>query len=96
MMMQSGKGLTSKELENVHYGPGAPGGYQHEQSIAGNSQRYGEQKLQNEDLRSLRSEFDYANKKKFTDVLTESQRGGSGLKGLEKLQNHGGKKNLDG
>jgi len=27
MMMQSGKGLTGKDLENVHYGPGAPGGY---------------------------------------------------------------------
>jgi len=26
-MMQSGKGLTGKDLENVHYGPGAPGGY---------------------------------------------------------------------
>jgi len=31
--------------------------------------------IKEEDLRSLRSEFDYANKKKFTDVLTESQRG---------------------
>jgi hypothetical protein len=39
-----------------------------------------------EDLRSLRSEFDYANKKKFTDVLADSQRGNSnGLKGLGAL-----------
>jgi hypothetical protein len=31
--------------------------------------------MKEEDLRSLRSEFDYTHKKKFTDVLTESQRG---------------------
>lgn len=40
-----------------------------------------------EDLRSLRSEFDYANKKKFTDVLADSQMGGggNGLRGLGAL-----------
>jgi len=35
MMMQSGKGLTSKELEGMQYGPS--NNYRHEQSITGNS-----------------------------------------------------------
>ena len=41
----------------------------------------------------MRSEFDYANKKKFTDVLAESQSGQNpnGLKGLENLQGNGKK-----
>lgn len=54
--------------------------------------------MKDEDLRSLRSEFDYANKKKFTDVLTESQKGQNpnGLRGLENLPGNQGKKRLDG
>jgi hypothetical protein len=28
--------------------------------------------IKNEDLRSLRSEYDYANKKKFTDILIKN------------------------
>jgi hypothetical protein len=42
-----------------------------ENSIAGSKKP----EIKDEDLRSLRSEFDYTHKKKFTDVLTESQRG---------------------
>ena len=42
----------------------------------------GPQYQQGDDLRSLRSEFDYGNKKKFTDVLGTPKPSVNGLKGL--------------
>lgn len=68
-MLMGNKPLTGKELESLKYGPGDV--YKHENSIAGSKKP----EMKEEDLRSLRSEFDYTHKKKFTDVLTESQRG---------------------
>jgi|TARA_B110001450_G_scaffold213573_1_gene205993 hypothetical protein len=90
-MMLGNKPLTVEDLKAM----GGPGQlYKHENSIAGSKKA----EIKEEDLRSLRSEFDYANKKKFTDVLTESQRGlnPNGLRGLENLPGNGGKKGLDG
>ena len=50
----------------------------------------------NEDLRSLRSEYDYGAKKKFVDVLGNIKKhGGDGLKGLEGLKDHPGAKNME-
>ena len=70
------KPLMGKDLEAIKYGPGDI--HKHEQSIAGSRKP----EINDDDLRSLRSEFDYTHditntthKKKFTDVLTESQRG---------------------
>jgi hypothetical protein len=68
-MMLGNKPLTVEDLKAMQNGPGQQ--YKHENSIAGSKKA----EIKEEDLRSLRSEFDYANKKKFTDVLTESQRG---------------------
>lgn len=46
-------------------------GFQHKKTLIG---RVGsESKKQDDDLRSVRSEFDYSNKKKFTDVLSQSR-----------------------
>ena len=47
-----------------------------------------------EDLRSIKSEYDYGAKKKFVDVLGEKKRS-SGLQGLEQFNNHPGAKNME-
>lgn len=51
-----------------------------------------------EDLRSLRSEYDYGSKRKFVDVLgnMKKQNAGNGLAGLEEFRNHEGAKNMEG
>ena len=55
-----------------------------------------EENNQNEDLRSLRSEYDYGAKKKFVDVLGNIKKhGNDGLKGLEGLKDHPGAKNME-
>ena len=55
--------------------------YNHEKNIRENGQNEG-----NEDLRSLRSEYDYGSKKKFVDVLGNIKKNnGDGLKGLQNL-----------
>ena len=68
-MLMGNKPLMGKDLEAIKYGPGDI--HKHEQSTAGSRKP----EIKDDDLRSLRSEFDYTHKKKFTDVLTESQRG---------------------
>jgi hypothetical protein len=51
----------------------------------------------NEDLRSLRSEYDYGAKKKFVDVLGNIKKhGGDTLKGLENLKDHPGARTMEG
>ena len=48
------------------------------------------------DLRSVKSEYDYGSKKKFVDVLGNIKKNnGNGLKGLEGLQGHPGAKNME-
>jgi|TARA_B110000305_G_C19357434_1_gene597630 hypothetical protein len=63
----------------------------------GNTYREKKEENPNEDLRSLRSEYDYGAKKKFVDVLGNIKKhGNDGLKGLEGLNNHPGNKNMEG
>ena len=48
------------------------------------------------DLRSIKSEYDYGSKKKFVDVLGNIKKNNqNGLKGLEGLNNHPGAKNME-
>lgn len=54
----------------------------------------------NDDLRSIKSEYDYGSKKKFVDVLGNvsghmKNTSQNGLKGLEALRAHEGNKHLD-
>lgn len=54
----------------------------------------------NQDLRSIKSEYDYGSKKKFVDVLGNvrgkmKDTSQNGLKGLEALRNHEGNKNME-
>ena len=53
-----------------------------------------------QDLRSIKSEYDYGSKKKFVDVLGNvrgkmKDTSGNGLKGLEALRTHEGNKNME-
>lgn len=85
-MMAGQKGIQGKDLESLN-------------QMYNHSSTYREKKEENpnEDLRSLRSEYDYGAKKKFVDVLGNIKKtGGDGLKGLDGLKNHPGAKNMDG
>ena len=57
---------------------------------------YGQDQPQKNDLRSMKSEYDYGSKRKFVDVLgSGSKNQQNGLKGLEGLQNHPGARNME-
>jgi hypothetical protein len=87
LVLSGGKGIQGKDLESLNKM------YNHEKT-------YGEKKesvANNEDLRSLKSEYDYGAKKKFVDVLGNIKKhGGDTLKGLESLRDHPGAKNMEG
>lgn len=85
LVMAGQKGIQGKDLESLNQM------YNH-----GNTYREKKEENPNEDLRSLRSEYDYGAKKKFVDVLGNIKKtGGDGLKGLDGLKNHPGAKNMD-
>ena len=83
--MAGNKGIQGKDLEALNQL------YQHEKSY-----RDQHPQGQPEDLRSLKSEYDYGAKKKFVDVLGNIKKTDNGLKGLEMLRNHPGAKNMEG
>lgn len=85
LVMAGQKGIQGKDLDNMNQK------YNHENTYRENVKTDG-----NEDLRSLRSEYDYGTKKKFVDVLGNIKKNnGDGLKGLENLKNHPGAKNME-
>ena len=89
-------GLSGKDLANLNDEK-----FKHGKTLlhAGSKQETASQ--MNQDMRSVKSEYDYGSKKKFVDVLGNvrgkmKDTSGNGLKGLEALRNHEGNKNLDG
>jgi hypothetical protein len=82
--MAGAKGIQGKDLETLNLL------YNHEKSY-----KEKQQEMPNDDLRSLKSEYDYGAKKKFVDVLGNIKKNNDGLKGLDSLRNHPGAKNLD-
>ena len=85
LVMAGQKGIHGKDLETLNQM------YNH-----GNTYREKNEENPNEDLRSLKSEYDYGAKKKFVDVLGNIKKhGGDGLKGLDGLNNHPGAKNME-
>ena len=57
---------------------------------------YMNERTADNDLRSIKSEYDYGSKKKFVDVLGNIKKNNqNGLKGLEGLNNHPGAKNME-
>ena len=89
---QSSLGLTMRELDKLNAGK-----FDHGKTLL-SSKREPEagSKPGGEDLRSLRSEYDYGQKKKFVDVLGNIKKtNNNGLKGLEEFKNHEGARNLE-
>lgn len=97
MVMGGGaSGLTGNNLSSLNEDK-----FNHGKTLLGASGMKKEtDSQQNEDLRSIKSEYDYGSKKKFVDVLGNvrgkmKDTSGNGLAGLEALKNHEGNKNLD-
>lgn len=84
--MAGNKGIQGKDLEALNQL------YNHEKSY----REMNEQQQASNDLRSLKSEYDYGAKKKFVDVLGNIKKTDNGLKGLDMLRNHPGAKNMEG
>jgi hypothetical protein len=85
LVMAGQKGIHGNDLEIMNQM------YNHEKSLKENVKTEG-----NDDLRSLRSEYDYGAKKKFVDVLGNIKKNnGDGLRGLENLKNHPGARNME-
>lgn len=97
MVMGGGaSGLTGKDLASL-----SEDKFNHGKTLLGaGGMKKETDSEKNEDLRSIRSEYDYGSKKKFVDVLgnvrgTMKDTSGNGLAGLEALKNHAGNKNMD-
>jgi len=93
--MSSGKnnggGLNSKDLDSLNAAK-----FDHGATLAGNSALRGPGPEAPEELRSVKSEYDYGAKKKFVDILGNLKKNNlDGLRGLEGLQGHPGMKNLE-
>jgi hypothetical protein len=85
LVMAGQKGIHGTDLDSMNKM------YNHEKNYRENGQNEG-----HEDLRSLRSEYDYGAKKKFVDVLGNIKKNnGDGLKGLENLKGHPGARNME-
>ena len=95
--MSSGKnngGLNSKDLDSLNAQK-----FDHSATLANNGggAMRGPAQDPNEDLRSVKSEYDYGAKKKFVDILGNLKKNNlDGLKGLENIKDHPGMKNLEG
>ena len=89
MLSGGGKGITGKDLGELDKM------YNHTNTYRQGGEGAAER---NDDLRSVKSEYDYGAKRKFVDVLgnIKTGPGADTLKGLEQLKNHPGAKNLDG
>ena len=94
--MSSGKnngGLNSNDLDSLNHGK-----FDHSATLGGNgdSGPRGPGPQAPDDLRSVKSEYDYGAKKKFVDILGNLKKNNlDGLKGLDGLQGHPGMKNLE-
>lgn len=89
------KGITGQDLASLNGEK-----FNHGKTLGNVSKKVETDSKKGDDLRSVKSEYDYGSKKKFVDVLG-NVRGkmkdttGNGLAGLEALKNHEGNKNLD-
>lgn len=80
------KGITGQDLASLNGEK-----FNHGKTLGGKKVETDSQK--GEDLRSVKSEYDYGSKKKFVDVLGNvrgkmKDTNGNGLAGLEALKNH--------
>jgi len=95
MMVLSGNnnaGLNQKDLESLN-ASNLGGNYVHNKTLLG-AKHNDEKSKYTEDLRSLRSEYDYGSKKKFVDVIGNIKKKHN-YSGLDGLKDHPGFKNLD-
>lgn len=87
-------GLTGKDLASL-----SEDKFKHGKTLLGAGAKRETDSQKNEDLRSIKSEYDYGSKKKFTDVLGnvhgKMKSTGNGLQGLDALKNHEGNKNME-
>lgn len=94
VMGTSGPGLTGKDLASLDGDK-----YKHGKTLLGGGIKKETASQKGEDLRSIKSEYDYGSKKKFVDVLGnvkgKMKDTGNGLKGLEALRDHEGNKNME-
>lgn len=95
-MVMGGGSLTGKDLASFDQ----ESKYKHGKTLLGAGMKKETDSQKTDDLRSMKSEYDYGSKKKFVDVLGNvhgkmKDTSGSGLKGLEMLKSHEGNKNLD-
>jgi hypothetical protein len=85
-------GLNAKDLESLNGSQLAVGNFNHKQTLQRQTDDQSRLDKQ-EDLRSLRSEYDYGAKKKFVDVIGNVKK--KPISGLDGLQDHPGAKNMD-
>ena len=94
MVVGGGSGLTGKDLASLNEEK-----FKHGKTLLGAGAKQDAGSQRGDDLRSVKSEYDYGSKKKFVDVLGnvkgKMKDTGNGLKGLEALRDHEGNKNLD-
>ena len=86
-------GLNSHDLDSLNAQK-----FDHSATLANNAEKSQRAAARdpNEDLRSVKSEYDYGAKKKFVDILGNFKKNNlDGLKGLENIQGHPGMKNLE-
>lgn len=90
---QSSMGITMSDLNKLNSGK-----FQHGKTLLENQKRDDERSKKTEDLRSIRSEYDYGSKRKFVDMLgnINKAKANHGLAGLEEFRNHEGAKNMEG
>lgn len=96
MVLQLGRnnlnpsGLTNKDLDNLQQG------FNHGKTLLTSANKEkSEPSVRQDDLRSVKSEYDYGAKRKFVDVLGQPKKSNNGLKGLEEFDNHPGAKNME-
>ena len=94
MVMGGAGGLTGKDLASLNDDK-----YKHGKTLLGAANKNETASQKGDDLRSVKSEYDYGSKKKFVDVLGnvkgKMKDTGNGLKGLEELRGHEGNKNME-
>ena len=95
MVLQLGRnnlnpsGLNQKDLETLN------SKFNHGKTLLTSGNKEKKEESVKEDLRSVKSEYDYGAKKKFVDVLGERKKPSNGLKGLEEFNEHPGARNME-
>eukprot|EP00356_Strombidium_inclinatum_P014304 CAMPEP_0170481338 /NCGR_PEP_ID=MMETSP0208-20121228/1820_1 /TAXON_ID=197538 /ORGANISM="Strombidium inclinatum, Strain S3" /LENGTH=91 /DNA_ID=CAMNT_0010754025 /DNA_START=201 /DNA_END=476 /DNA_ORIENTATION=+ len=91
MVLAPGGGLRAGDLESLNASQlaGHGGSYSHNKTLLQAKKEDG--RSEKEDLRSIKSEYDYGAKKKFVDVIGNIKKRPT----LDGLADHPGAKNLD-